>query len=150
MSSVFFANIFPDAKIVVVEANPDNYAVLQKNVAPYPNVHPVNMGLWKKETNLKVVKGNRHGREWDSQVIEADDGEIAATTVDALQRKFHIPGFDLIKMDIEGSEKEVFEGETLKEWLPAVQIFLLSFILTCGLAQMLQCGRNCRTESYVK
>ena len=31
---------------------------------------------------------------------------------------------DLIKMDIEGSEKQVFEGDTVKAWLPQVRVFL--------------------------
>jgi FkbM family methyltransferase len=127
MSAVFFANIFPDATIVTVEANPKNFAVLEKNVAAFPNVRAVNMGLWSKLTKLKVIKGNRHGREWDSQVVEAEDSDpdaIDATSIDALLKRFNLPRFDLIKMDIEGSEKEVFEGDTVKEWLPQVRIFL--------------------------
>ena len=126
MSAVHFASLYPDATIVTVEADLTNFGILLKNVAAFPNIHAVNKGMWNKDVKLKVVEGNRGIGEFGFQVFEtnADDMEaIQGTSVDALLRQFNLPRFDMIKMDIEGSEKEVFEGDTVQDWLPEVSIF---------------------------
>ena len=53
-------------------------------------------------------------------------------------------------MDIEGSEKEVFEGETLKEWLPAVQIFLAELHPDMRIGSDVAVRKKLRTESYLE
>ena len=125
ISALFLASIYPDARIITVEPSQDNFSILLRNIAKFPNIQAVNKGLWDKSTNLLVKKGARHGREWDYQVIETNDENnysIKATTVDNLLREFGLPRFDLIKLDIEGSEKEVFEGGTVGSWLPEVRV----------------------------
>jgi tRNA1(Val) A37 N6-methylase TrmN6 len=36
MASIFFAQKYPDAKIIAVEAEASNFAMLARNVQPYP------------------------------------------------------------------------------------------------------------------
>ena len=126
LSALFFASIFPDATVVTVESNPDNFQVLQRNTKGFSNIIPVNKGIWSKSAFLQVVKGSRHGREWDSQVVETAEerNSIPATSISDLLRELNLSHFDVIKMDIEGSEKEVFEAADVHVWLSHVKVFL--------------------------
>ena len=56
LSTVFFANKFPQAKIVAIEPEPSNFAMLRDNVAPYPNVTPVQAALWKEDRGARPVR----------------------------------------------------------------------------------------------
>jgi FkbM family methyltransferase len=132
MSSVFLANLYPEALIVSLEAHPGNYLALKRNVAEYPNIKPLHAALWSRVTSVRVVKGNRHGREWDFQVQEVGNAADAnttdanttwaAVTIDEVMARYSMPKIDFLKMDIEGSEFEVFTGPTLGKWLPRVQV----------------------------
>jgi FkbM family methyltransferase len=128
LSALYFASIFPDATIVTVEANPKNFQTLQKNTETFKNIISINKGIWDKTTFLRVghFDASRHGREWDFQVVETADekNSIPAVSINDLLRELDLPRFDLIKMDIEGSEKEVFEAPDLNLWLSDVKVFL--------------------------
>ena len=54
MATLYYANKYPNAKIVAVEPEPSNYAALVKNVAPYPNVTPINAALWNKDGTVSL------------------------------------------------------------------------------------------------
>lgn len=152
ISALFFASIYPDATIITVEANPANFAVLKRNVAAFKNVHAVNKGLWDKSTHLRIQRG-RHGREWDFQVVEAEEHEedsIPAISIDDLLRDFKLPRFDLIKMDIEGSEKEVFESKTVASWLSNVRVFLAELHPDMRKGSDQAVRKHLRTNTYIE
>ena len=61
LTSVFFANKFPNANIVAVEPEKENFQMLQKNTNSYSNISLLNAGIWDHNTFLSVVdegKGN--------------------------------------------------------------------------------------------
>jgi FkbM family methyltransferase len=124
IASVLFANLFPDATIVSVEPATDNFAALSTQIEPYASrIWAVNAALWGEHAALNVVKGARHGREWDNQIkadVAAADSKnaIAGNTVAELLQLHELPRFDFVKIDIEGSEKQVFEAQDLS-WLDA-------------------------------
>ena len=74
----------PIELIVTLEAHPQNFIALQRNVAAYPNVRPLHAALWSTVTRIRVTKGNRHGREWDFQVQEVGNQSDANTTLPAV------------------------------------------------------------------
>ena len=44
--SIFFANLYPDATIISVEAHPGNFLALKRNAAAYPNIQPIKAAVW--------------------------------------------------------------------------------------------------------
>ncbi|MDR1681209.1 MAG: FkbM family methyltransferase, partial [Prevotellaceae bacterium] len=112
LATVFYANRFPDAKIIAVEPEATNFALLKKNTASYPNVHLHQAGLWNKTANLKI-EDNGYG-EWGFMVREAPEGTpgtIQAISIPELMRQHQCEKIDILKIDIEGSEKELFESD---------------------------------------
>jgi FkbM family methyltransferase len=125
LASVFFANKFPDATIVAIEPDPGNYATLLKNIEPYLQIRSLNAGLWSKSAWLNIE--NRSEGEWALMVTEsAEPADVMAYSVADIIQRMEIPYFDIVKLDIEGSEKEVFEGGDLK-WVDKVSVLIVEF-----------------------
>jgi FkbM family methyltransferase len=125
LTSVFYANRYPNTKIIAIEPVASNYAMLKINTAPYPGIVPVQGALWKEQTELDIVDPG--AGEWGFQTVPTHTdqrespggtGKVRAFTMDQLIAEHAIDGIDLLKVDIEGSEKEVFEGA--KSWIGRV------------------------------
>lgn len=125
MTSVYFANKFPSARIIAIEPEQANFQMLLKNTENYKNIHCLNCGLWNKSTNLEVI--DRGEGSWAFIVKEVEQettNSIKAVSVDKIMQMFGIEKIDVLKIDIEGSEKEVFE-EGAEKWLPNVTTMVL-------------------------
>lgn len=124
-STIFFANKFPDAQIIAVEPNPFNYALLRENTINYQNIQLINAGIWNKHTLLKIKDGIHD--YWKTKVEEIVDGQedsCEAVTIGGLLRNSSFTEIDILKLDVEGSEKEIF-SDGYEEWLDKVKIILI-------------------------
>lgn len=124
MTAVYFANIYPDAKILSVEPDSGNFKTLQLNVAAYPNITALQGGIWEKTTHLVIRDGGLG--EWNYIVEEARPGEtgIPAYAISDLMQTYAPDGFDLVKLDIEGSEKVVMVAPDVDTWLTPAKTFI--------------------------
>jgi FkbM family methyltransferase len=117
-------NEFPDAKVICVEPDPENFQQLQKNLAAYENVYFENAGLWNKDTTLKVYDKYNAGK-WAMVVEETvGEGNVNAISLSSLMKKYGLESVDILKLDIETSEKQVFK-ENYEEWLPRVNTLVV-------------------------
>jgi FkbM family methyltransferase len=123
LTSAYLATRFPRAKIVALEIDAGNYALLQRNTEPYPNVTALHAGLWSHPADLIVE--NPREREWAFRAAESSGREHTRTvpglTVGDLARRFGVARVDVLKIDIEGGEREVF-GPTAEQWLDQVTL----------------------------
>ena len=99
---------YPDVMMICIEPDKENFAQLQKNVSPYNGVHLENCGLWSKETRLEVSDKYDQGK-WGMVVEENEkNGSIAAISFESICEKYKLYRVDILKIDIESSEKEIF------------------------------------------
>lgn len=125
LSVIFFKNKFPNSTIVAVEPEENNFNLLLKNTEKYSNIHCLKKGIWNKETNL-IIKNN-NTTNWAFEVEEVDyenENTISAISISELKKKFNLDIIDILKIDIEGSEKELFE-ENYEQWLPKTKILII-------------------------
>jgi FkbM family methyltransferase len=125
LTTVFYANRFPEAKIISIEPEADNFALLKKNTEHYPNVHIYQNGLWNKATSLKVE--DKGFGEWGfmaSEVPEGTHGAVKTVTIPDLMHQQECNEIDILKIDIEGSEKELFESN-YETWLSKVKVLVI-------------------------
>jgi FkbM family methyltransferase len=54
MASIFYANRYPAARVVAVEAEASNYAALVTNARAYPNIVPIHAALWRTDGQVEV------------------------------------------------------------------------------------------------
>lgn len=123
LSSYFFASRFPNATIIVVEPDPENYALCVLNNRSNPNVKVINCAVWNESVAL-AESSRRYGHMSVSlELARASDSnvsEIEGVTVEALMKKFNIEFIDFLKVDIEGAERFVFDSPRASEWLSKV------------------------------
>lgn len=123
-AAVYFSNRFPQATIVSVEPESSNVALMKKNSAPYKNICIVQGGIWSKNAYLRI--SNKAAQHWSFRVEEVDKkhSEMRAFSIAALMKKFKLPRIDILKLDIEGSEREVF-SKNYKSWLDKTRVIFL-------------------------
>lgn len=124
-TSIYFLNRFPQARVIAVEPSPENFELCRNNLAPYGSrAQPLRAGVWSRSTGLVLLPGaSGENREWAAQVREAYNGErpdIEAMDLPALLRLAGGAPIDLLKIDIEGGEWELFRTGT-ETWLPRVR-----------------------------
>lgn len=116
-ASVRFAELYPRADIVAIEPDPDNFAILQQNIAAYPRVRGLQCGLWPG--NARLVIENPGAKSWAFRVREARPGEqgFAAVGIAAILDEHRARTLDILKLDVEGSELELFSDPGCHDWL---------------------------------
>jgi FkbM family methyltransferase len=122
MATVYFARTWPDARILAIEPASDNFDLLQRNCAGLPNVTCIRAALWPVREALTL--GSPNGEAWAYQVSPAGPGKPPAATVpvvtmDDVLAMLSPERIDLLKLDIEGSERELF-GSGDRAWLGRV------------------------------
>lgn len=123
-STAYLLHRFPSARVVAVEPDPGNFALLLKNTAPFgERCKPVRAGVWSKSCGLVFAEEPfGDGREWARRVREAGPQEVpavAAVDVATLLLESGCERIALLKIDIEGSEAAVFDGSHVA-WLDRV------------------------------
>ncbi len=127
LTSIYFANRYPEARIFSLEPDESNFAMLTRNTAGYPHITPIHRALWNTCTDLEVYNPfNSFGGivTWtpDSTKHIPSLSRVTTTTIPELMKEYKIESIDVLKVDIEGSEKEVFQDSS--EWIGHVGIIV--------------------------
>ena len=123
-STVYFLEKFPEAQVIAIEPEQENFLLLQKNTSLYKNINLYKAGLWHEECYLRVRdvgEGN-----WSFTVEKTDfptDDDLHAITIEKIIKEAKFDTIDILKMDIEGAEREVFSAEC--SWLAKVNILII-------------------------
>jgi len=113
-SIIYFHRQFPDAKIFGFEPHPDTFQILQKNVAHLPDVAVFNCGLGATQQRISVHADEVNFGAFNTRGHFKDRGFPAAPVecevrrLDDVLRELGIAQVDLIKIDCEGAEADVF------------------------------------------
>ena len=123
-SSVYFLNKFPQNNVIAIEPDPDNFAMLQRNVAKYGDrIEVINAGVWSHPAELMLEEDQyRDGDAWSKQVRECKPGELPemkGIDIKSILSASRFERISLLKMDIEGAEAVVFAATDL-QWLDNV------------------------------
>ena len=121
---MFLLERFPHAFLIAVEPDTENYELCKRNLAPYgTQVRVVNAAVWGDETAVCIdERPYRDGLEWSRRVRAVQPTERAGCvtrTIAQLKEQFNLATIDLLKVDIEGSERHVF-SDSASEWLGSV------------------------------
>jgi FkbM family methyltransferase len=119
VAAVWFARTYPDARVIALEPDPDNYRALIDNVRDYPNVVALQSALWDRSVPALHLldpglgfDGYRvgDGHVGDQEETLVHDAAVAGIAVPELMDRFGIRRIDVLKVNIEGGEKRVFDA----------------------------------------
>lgn len=117
LAAIYFSQKFPNAKIISIEPNTDNYELLKRNTLNYSNVICLHAALWYREEHLDISNKLDKSASFRVQPGEDSSGNyIKAITIENLIKEYKMDKISILKIDIEGAEKEVFEFNN-KGWI---------------------------------
>lgn len=127
MATLYFAAKYPQARIVAIEPESSNFEILCRNCGNLPNVSLIKAALWPYHGPLTIQNSNV--QKWAFSVVEKDgldggEGSVAAITIPEILRQLSVDKIDLLKLDIEGAELELFAcGSDV--WLDHVRLLVI-------------------------
>lgn len=124
-ASIYFANRYPGAKIIAIEPDETNFKILRENTSLYPNIKTMKSAIWSRKKTLSV-KDIGLGK-WAMVVQEVDSytsDNFEAVTIYDLLKLSGCNEISILKLDIEGAEKEVFR-DNYEQWLGKVKVLII-------------------------
>ena len=130
LASIYFANKYPDARIIAIEPEQSNFNLLKENVAPYANVFPVQAALWHRNEEINLADPGLGKWGFMTEMKDASEPipskmchSVRAVTVDRLMSELKLDAIDILKIDIEGAEREVFSDTSA--WIASVNSLIV-------------------------
>jgi FkbM family methyltransferase len=118
-SSAYFLSSYPKAFLISVEPDPDNFALLSRNLEPYKDrCRLVKAAVWPEKAKLQFKEANGRSPEWGRSVEAGVEGDVEAVTVPSLIENSPHRRVSILKVDIEGAERQLFGANT--DWLSLV------------------------------
>lgn len=125
LTSIFFANKYPNAQIVAVEPELANFEMLRKNTEHYSTISLLNTGIWDHNSHLKIVDTGKGNNSFTVEELAFPIKEsIEAVSIADIMHKNKWKVIDILKLDIEGSERNVFD-KNYEGWLPFVKVLII-------------------------
>lgn len=155
LASIYFALKFPHSKILALEPEPANFELLSRNVRPYSNVIPIHAALWNTDGDVDLCDPGlgESGYTTRARRDELASGgslgsKVRAITINTLLAEFDLQHIDVLKVDIEGAELEVFGGA--EDWIDIVSSVVIELHerLRAGCEQTFDAATAAFSESW--
>lgn len=129
LASLYFRAQFPEAQIVAVEPEEGNFAMMQRHLGGLPGVVMVRAAVWSHDGEIFLADpgigswGLRVDDSPQSGAERRSGCRVPAVSMPTLLR--HFPGgrVDLLKVDVEGAEKEIFESSAA--WIQSIDAIVI-------------------------
>lgn len=124
-ASAYFAARYPEARIIAIEPEPKNCELLRRNTSAFPNVTVVQAALWPVTGDVSIA--NPDAEPWAFRISQPGEGSgaaVRAITIPQILEEQGIDRVDVLKLDIEGAEKEVFQSGA-ELWLGRINVLIV-------------------------
>jgi len=117
-------------KTVCVEPDTNNFELLEKNMNPYTEkgvAECINKAIHSESNkNVALTSNFRDGREWaiKTEIIETEGELLTINILDILNQK-NWGCLDLLKIDVEGAEKYIFDDSFDLNYLKQIKVIAL-------------------------
>lgn len=123
LASLYFHNRFPQATIYAMEPDHKNYQALQHQVKDIAEVKTFHLALWKQKEMLSLQSAGADA--WGIQVQAGkENANVQGIDLTAFMQEQKIEQIDLLKIDIEGAEVELFQAR-YEYWLKHTRIMII-------------------------
>lgn len=120
LASIYFKKHYPDARILAIEPEESNCRMFKDNLAKYSDVILL-QGVLLGQAGLRteIVNPESSKSSFQTKVNDSDDDmgrfRIPSYSINQLMEEYQLETVGIVKIDIEGAEKDVFSHNT--EWI---------------------------------
>ncbi len=129
-SSIRFSQLFKNNKIIAIEPFEENYHIMLKNIEKYENIIPINSALVSSNYTDEIFLYKSKTGAWGNNILKNtfDDRNLdVINKVNKIDLKSLLNQYkkkiSILKLDIEGSEKMIFEND--KDLLKDIDIIIV-------------------------
>ena len=127
--SLVYGVKFPEASIIAIEPDDNNYKMLKRNCACIKNVKTIHAGIWYRKAKLGIQNPEAHADCFTVKGIENSDygttDFIKGISILHVMEKYDIPRIDVLKLDIEGTEFCILRENSCDEWLDKTRFLIM-------------------------
>ena len=122
-TTLYFAQYFPRANYVCVEPDPNNAAILRRNVSWLGGQARVIEGAVSDQSGYASFDAS--GQSWGGQLHRNQPSGVSVRcyTMNELFASCGLSTIDVLKVDIEGAEEHLFGSQN--EWLSKVKLIIV-------------------------
>ena len=127
ISSVYFARRYQAAQIIAIEPDEENFELLLLNTAIYKNVSALKAALWCSDCTRPLR--DPHSGPWGYTITDSNESNsskvemVECLRLTTLMNRLDIDHIDILKLDVEGAEKEIFES--CGDWVNKVDVIVV-------------------------
>ncbi len=126
LASIYFSIHLPNCKIIAIEPEESNLKIAERNFKINnfsENISIVKKAIWNENTTLKLqIRDDSHDSFHVMERNNPDNtiiGTIKTITFNEVINDFNLSKIDILKIDIEGAEKILFQDKVcLEQFLP--------------------------------
>jgi len=109
LTSLYLAAHYPHAHIYSIEPDAENFELLGLNTRAEPRITPIRAAVVGR--SCRTVRLSTGGESWKHHVVESSEGaDVPALTIEQILEEYKLRHIDLLKVDIEGAEADVFRN----------------------------------------
>lgn len=124
LSAVYFHKRYPGARIIAVEPEESNFNIMVRNTFSCDRIIPVMGALYGESIPLTI--SNPSAEKYAFRVGENSNGgrQVIGFSIKELMERYRLLRIDILKMDIEGAEYQVFRNDPAS-WLVNVGCLII-------------------------
>jgi FkbM family methyltransferase len=120
-----FRHFHPHARIVAIEPDSGNFSILQRNTRADGKIELLHGGLWSHKCRLHIIPGeSAEGFRAEEASGEPQPGDVEAVSIPSIMESFGLDEIDILKLDIEGAEYQVFTAADVESWIRRVKVLI--------------------------
>lgn len=120
LATLWFKRRYPDARIIAVEPDPESFALLERNTSGIAGIERLNAALTAVDGVIGLERGGLNPSAFHVRALRPGEEGVEAIRMPSLLARYRLHAVDLLKLDIEGAEKEVFEADDLS-WMDSIR-----------------------------
>lgn len=126
MATLYLKMKYPDANIFAIEPDNSNFQILKRNSKDLSSITCYKNALWYRPAFLEIINKDAGNESFIVKEVKENIGIdlLKGITLDEIIQENNLATIDLLKLDVEGSETELFKSD-YERWLSKVKNLLV-------------------------